>query len=304
MYLKEQAYVCALAECGNMTQAAAKLFISQPALSAYIKGVEERLGTPLFVRKDGRYVLTYLGERYVDKARRMLELQDIFNLEMSLIQGGGQGRVRLGLQTRRSPFIIAAIMRFFAQHYPQLELSVEEGNLEKLTRLLHENNIDVMICSIDEREAGIGYRTLGREKLLLAVPEHSPLIYEASAGEGLLYPLIPVEKLADETFFLPQPEQSLRRSCDALFAAKGFVPRKIMEIRSIEASLRLVSEGLGVAFNRTSYAQNMDIPGIRYLRIQGDDTSSEVVIAYSPEYERVESIRRLLDALVDVLNMP
>lgn len=303
MYLKEQTYVCALAEQGNMTQAAAKLFISQPALSAYIKCVEDRLGSPLFVRKDGRFVLTFLGERYVDRARKMLELQDLFNREMSLIQRGDQGRVRLGLQTRRSPIIIADIMRFFADHYPQIELSVEEGNHEKLSRLLRENNIDVMICSIDKREDGVGYRSLGREKLLLAVHESSPLLNEADAGAGLLYPLISMEKLANETFFLPRTEQSLRRTSDALFASKGFTPKKVMEIRSIEASLRLVSEGLGVAFNRTSYAQNMDIPGIRYLRIQGDDTSSEVVVAYSPEYERVASIRKLLDALVDTLHM-
>lgn len=297
--MKEQAYVCALAECGSMTQAAARLFISQPALSAYIKALEDRLGSPLFVRKDGRYTLTYLGERYMDKARRMLEMQDLFNLEMSLIQGGGQGRIRLGLQTRRSPIIIAAIMRFFADRYPQVELSVEEGNLEKLSRLLHENSIDVMICSIDKREEGVGYRLLGREKLLLAVHKDSRLLKEASPAED--YPQIAVEKLAGETFFLPRPEQSLRRTCDALFAKQGFAPRKMMEIRSIEASLCLVSEGLGIAFNRTSYADHMCIPDIRYLRIQGDLSSSEVVMAYSPEYERVDAIRRLLDDLAAVL---
>lgn len=303
MYLKEQEYVCALAETGNMTSAAARLFISQPALSAYIRAVEDRLGTPLFVRKKGRYALTQLGVRYVETARRMLELKDVFNLELSLQNSGRGGCVRLGLQTRRSPMVIAGIVRFFATRYPQISLSVEEGNLEKLGRMLRDNAIDIMLCSIDDRESGVGYRSLGFDTLLLAVHEDSPLLSMAAPARAGCYPAIALSALHDQLFFLPRPEQSLRRTCEALFGALSFTPRSVMEIRSIEASLRLVSEGWGVAFNRSSYAVAMDIPHIRYLSVEGDRSISEVVLAYAPEYERVAAIRELLDGLASTLQL-
>lgn len=75
MNLKEQTYVCVLAECGNITKAADRLYISQPALSIYINNLEKSLGTKLFERAGKRFVLTPAGELYVEKARKMLELK-------------------------------------------------------------------------------------------------------------------------------------------------------------------------------------------------------------------------------------
>ena len=58
MNLKEQTYVCVLAECGNITKAAERLFISQPALSIYISTLEKNLGVRLFDRSGKRFTLT------------------------------------------------------------------------------------------------------------------------------------------------------------------------------------------------------------------------------------------------------
>lgn len=299
MYLKEQYYVCTLAETGNMTTAANKLFITQPALSAYIKALEDKIGAALFTRDEGRYIPTHIGQRYIDTAKKMLMLQDLFNLELSLIKSGERGRIRLGLQTRRSPIIIADIMRFFANGFPHISLIIEEGNYEKLSRLLKENKIDIMVCSIDEREEGIGYRSLGWEKLLLAVPCGSHLLCAEKQTDTL--PSISIHDLKNETFFLPHPEQSLRKTCNALFASQHFSPSKISEIRNIETALRLVAEGLGIAFNRDGYISSMNIPGICYLRIREDTIPSEIVMAFQPEYERITSFCRMIDGLENTL---
>lgn len=69
MNLKEQEYVCALAENGTITAAAKELFISQPALSIYINNLEKSLGVRLFERVGKQFILTYAGEQYVEKAK-------------------------------------------------------------------------------------------------------------------------------------------------------------------------------------------------------------------------------------------
>ena len=81
MDLREQKYVCALAECGNLTRAAEKLYISQPALSIYINNLENSLGVKLFERIGKRFVLTYAGERYVEAAQKMLDLKEHLDKE-------------------------------------------------------------------------------------------------------------------------------------------------------------------------------------------------------------------------------
>ena len=63
MDLKEQKYVCTLAECKSLTRASERLYISQPALSLYINNVEKILGARLFERNGRKFELTWLGLR-------------------------------------------------------------------------------------------------------------------------------------------------------------------------------------------------------------------------------------------------
>ena len=78
MDLKEQKYVCTLAECKSLTRASERLYISQPALSLYINNVEKILGARLFERNGRKFELTWLGKQYVEKASQMLELERQF----------------------------------------------------------------------------------------------------------------------------------------------------------------------------------------------------------------------------------
>ena len=77
MNLKEQQYVCTLARCQSLSRAAEELFISPSALSVYISNLEKYLGVRLFERtgRGKAFVLTSIGEEYVVRAEKMLELK-------------------------------------------------------------------------------------------------------------------------------------------------------------------------------------------------------------------------------------
>lgn len=300
MFLKEQSYVVMLADTGSMSLAAEKLFISQPALSAYMKALEERMG-PLFVRKEGVYVPTYLGEMYLAKARQMLALQDSFNLEHSLINRGIKGRIRIGIQTRRSPVILGGMMKMMLSEYPQIEPIIEEGNYQGLYRMLTEQRLDVMICSVDQREPNLSYRLLSKEKLLFVIHEGSKLAKRASMQKDGQYS-IDLRDAREEMFILQHPGQSIRMTCDKLFGHCGFFPEKYLLIRNIESAIRLVSEGLGVAFNRSGYVSLMSsIPHIMHVQLRQKTQDTEYVMAYLKERNPSEQITGLLDRLEQVL---
>ena len=63
MELKEARYILAIAKHQSIGKAAESLYISQPSLSKYLKNLEERLGAPLFDRRENHYYPTYMGER-------------------------------------------------------------------------------------------------------------------------------------------------------------------------------------------------------------------------------------------------
>ena len=110
MNLKEQTYVCTLADIGNLTQAAKQLYVSQPALSLYISNLENHLGVRLFERIGKQFVLTRAGELYVEKARQMLSLKNSFDTELSAIINGQTERLRVGMQDIRAHFLTPDIL--------------------------------------------------------------------------------------------------------------------------------------------------------------------------------------------------
>lgn len=305
MFLKEQQYVCALADTGSMTKAAERLFITQPALTAFIRNLEKTLGVALFKREGGRYVPTLIGEKYIIRARQMLALQDEFNLDLALSSKGILGRVRIGMQSRRSPIILAPILRYFNEHYPAIEVIIEEGNADTLLKMLREKRIDFIMFSADNRDTQLDYIDIYPEELLLALPANHPASQGAIWEEGQRYPVINMANLTMDTFFLPRPEQSLRQACDRLFFDIGFTPRKVVEIRNIETVMTLVSAGLGVGFNRAGYSVYMNRPAtlgnLNYFRVNGDKSQSMFVIASKQSIRRSREFSGMQEKLAELL---
>ena len=76
MDIKEYTYILAVVECGSISKAAKKLYISQPSLTTYINNLEKRLGFRFFVEGKGRSHLTPEGELYVEYARQIMILNN------------------------------------------------------------------------------------------------------------------------------------------------------------------------------------------------------------------------------------
>ncbi|MDF2893119.1 MAG: Transcriptional regulator [Clostridia bacterium] len=297
MYLKEQTYVCTLAETGNISKAADQLFITQPALSTYISNLEQNLGVQLFAKVNNRFVLTYIGERYVEKAKAMLKLQNEFNLELSLFEKGVNGRIRIGVQSRRSPFIVADIICFFKQTHPNIEIVFEEGDISSLEKMIEENKLDLIIYTCLERKSNLVYERIKEDKILVAINSLSSLRSRTNWNETDKYPWINIEDIKDETLILPHKGQSLRDICELLFKSEKFKPKKIIEIRNIETIISMVSRNLGVGFNRESYAGNMSPSNVMYLNIKQDKTPSELVIAYTKFSSQIPNFMRIVDSI-------
>ena len=113
MDLKEQKYVCTLAECKSLTRASERLYISQPALSLYINNVEKILGARLFERNGRKFELTWLGKQYVEKASQMLELERQFEAVRRQTERENAGQVRIGIAQRRGIWFLPAVLSVY-----------------------------------------------------------------------------------------------------------------------------------------------------------------------------------------------
>lgn len=252
--LKEQEYICTLAQCGSITEAAKHLFITQPALSAYISNVERSLGIELFDRKGKILQLTYAGELYVEKAKRMLVMKKEYHREVEDILRGVQGRLRIGVQARRAPYLVVEITRQFQAIYPQVELEFELGISKELKSLFQNRKLDLIIHN-DPLEIGNAVRdVLINEKLLLVMCKRDALVENGTYLADCPYRWLDLKFLEDRTVILPKTGHSLRVDCNHLLSKAGVIPKKIVEIGHIDTATQMAAEGYGISFTRESYA--------------------------------------------------
>lgn len=302
MNLKEQLYIATIADCRSITRAAERLHISQPALSSYISGIEDNIGVKLFNRYSKEVVPTYSGELYIHAAKKMLLLKAEFDEMLSDLRGGERGRIRIGMQIRRSPFIIPAFYREFHEMYPKVEISFAEGVIERLEEMLADDELDLVLCNKVRETKGFEYIKIADERLLLAMSRAHPLVEEAKRLPEYPRDWIDLRLFSGETFILQRSRQSQRNFSDHLMKVMKVAPGQIIEIQNIETSTRMAALGAGVSFVLETYLKNFrfDPAPAAFLVGEGPGCVEFVAVrkkdSYIPSYmdTAIEIIRKNL----------
>jgi len=253
MNLKEQLYVCTLAETGNLTQAAKLLFISQPALSLYISNLENTLGIRLFDRIGKQFVLTMAGELYVEKARQMLRLKEDFDLGLSEILNGQNERLRIGIQDIRSHFLAPVVLPKMTEMYPQTKLFWYENNYGPMEQKLLDNQLDLFFCNCNTLRKEFEYIPILNDEVVFIAPQNHPLAQTAQIRPGHAFPWIDLSLFKDERFLLVGETQSLRKYSNQVLKACNVYPKDIFPLKKIFIMINLVTIGFGVGFSLAGY---------------------------------------------------
>lgn len=300
MNMKEQQYVCVLAECGSITRAAKELYISQPALSIYINNLEKSLNVKLFERVGKRFILTYAGERYVEKARAMLRLEEEFEEELKDITGNYTGRIRIGVQTRRATWLLPPVVAAYEQEFPNVDVILYEGIQGVLDQKVKNFQIDLLLCNASDVRPDMKSHLMFKEQLLVAVPQRHPVNEKARYVPGDPYRYLDLTHLNGENLILAKPEQSIRQDADRFLAEKGVKPRKVRVISNIETAMQLVAEGLGIGFNREGYARHMKYAkSVNYYGIDNREGKTDFVLAYRKDMPVMGYMQRMIDMLLE-----
>ena len=114
-----------VAETGHLTRAAEKLHISQPALSAQIRALEDELDLTLFERTSTGMTLTAAGKRLLAGADRILAEAQAFQAEAQALKGGISGRARLGTLSDPDFIRLGDFMNVAVERYPLLEIDFQ-----------------------------------------------------------------------------------------------------------------------------------------------------------------------------------
>lgn len=251
MDLREQEYVVVIAQEKTLSKAAERLFVSQPALSKFLQRVEDRLGVPLFERKKRQLIPTYAGERYLETARSMLQLQQNLELELRQLQEADRGKLTVGITPARGHSVLPQVLPAFQERFPEFELRILEETVDTLERRLAEGSVDIafftMLESARIAQTKFSCEMISQEEIVLCTPKNRHYELLAVERPGRRYPWMDLKCLENETFLVLKKETRLGQ-LTAEIMKRYQLSVKTTEMTTIDTTLCLVAQDYGVAF--------------------------------------------------------
>lgn len=233
--LRQLEYLLAVSETLNFRAAAAASHISQPALSAQIRLLEEQLGVPLLERDKRSTRLTRAGEIVVGQARAVLH--DVDGLVEAALGHGEplSGALRLGVIPTVAPYVLPGLLRGTAQSHPRLRLVIQEAQTSALLEALRLNRLDVALLALPEKS--LMSLPLYDEPFLLVVPRAHAL-----AGKAV----VRASDLKRQPLLLLDDGHCLREQALSFCDGTGVTPASDVRAASLATLVQLVAAGLGV----------------------------------------------------------
>ncbi|WP_375054978.1 LysR family transcriptional regulator [Zobellella sp. DQSA1] len=164
----------AVAREGSITRAAEQLLLAQPAVTMTIKKLEQRLGTALFDRRQGRMHLTAEGERLYQHAERILGALRLAEQDMAALHDLNSGEVCIGIPSMLGSFYFPPLLMAFKHRYPGLSIRVEEAGTQDLLERLCRGELGLGIVLTSSLPAGLTGLPLLREEMVAVVSAEHP----------------------------------------------------------------------------------------------------------------------------------
>jgi DNA-binding transcriptional LysR family regulator len=245
--LKQLVYFLAVADTGRFVQAAAEVRIAQPTLSRQIQSLEDDLGETLFTRGRDHVTLTAAGETLLPLARRIVADVETARLEIAELAGLRRGRLRVGATPSLCVGVLADVLAVFHASYPGISLQIREGGSQDLVTDLEDGQLDLALV-IHQRDRP----PAGDVPLLLTPVLREELVAISAAGgqaglDEALGDHAGIVELARHPLVVNRQGYELREVVLSACAAAGVTPRIAVEGGEMDAVLRMVERGLGVA---------------------------------------------------------
>lgn len=283
MELRHLRYFVMAAEEGTISRAAARLHVSQPAVSRQIRDLEEAFGVTLFERKHDGLELTDDGQTALSHARAVLrQANALVETMQALRQGEAHKSLRIGYIPTALPGFLADGMRQFRQDQPHICVQIFEMSPSQQVDALREDEIDIALLGHACPELKKAYRVKPIRKVAMAVvlPSDHPLAHRKG---------IDLAELGEETFLslhekhFPGRPELLR----TLFGKAGITPRVSLKVDGLSALLGQVGTGAGVALIPADAAV-LPHSGVRFMQLRKPKTNLISSAVWRPESESPE----------------
>jgi LysR family hca operon transcriptional activator len=273
MELRHLRYFIAVAEEGSLLHAAERrLHTAQPSLSRQIRDLELELGVKLLERKARGIELTTAGRVFLDHARLALMQIEVAceaarNTERPHKPGFG-----LGFLPGQEVIWLSGALRILREEAPEVDVTITTKSSPELANALMQGEIDVALLRREARTAGLDFKFLVKEPLIVILP----------AGHRLArHKAIRPEDICREDFISTARAAPVLKTVIEEFAIKiGIQLKQIYDAETLSGGMSLVASTGGFTLLPT-YVQSALIPSVVARPLHGDVPTIDLVMGYN-----------------------
>jgi DNA-binding transcriptional LysR family regulator len=285
-----------LASTGNLSQSAAALNTTQPALSKWLKELEEDVGLPLFERHARGLRPTSYGEALIEHARRIEARLDVARDDMQAMREGGSGLVSIGTSGVSAADTVPLAVSRLLERMPRAQVRLVESTMNQLMPQLARGELDIVVGRSGQQydDPQLQTQTLYTEPInFVARPQH-PLTRKAT---------LTWEDVLGFSWIVWPQGTPVRTALEAALTAEGrTLPDHCVESNSSILNLTLLNntELVGVASHRAALRFEQ-LNALRILPIELEGFGSVSVYWHAENVNRaavamtLESLRAFAD---------
>ena len=226
-----------VAQHRSFSKAAESLFLTQPSVTARIQSLERDLGESLFERNGRGVRMTEMGAAFLPFARRALKALQDGRDSIEGMRNLDIGSLKLGSALTVSTYVLPKILKKYTNAFPGVEVSVHTGRSEQVLQMVLQDEVH---CALERtvHHAEIVTVPLYEDDLVLVAPPEHKFAQKRGAT---------VEEIGREPLILFDKGSSYNALIQGVFRQHGIVPRTTMDMDTIEATKKMVEEGMGIA---------------------------------------------------------
>lgn len=274
-----------VAEIGNLTTAAKKLSLAQPALSAQVKTLEQYYGTPLIETSRGKrqLTLTEAGAAFLSKARQICSTEESLVMDLQNFKKKNAGTLCFSISPAKSAFFLNTYLRPFAMLYPEISYKYREEAVSAQIKQIEENACDFAFANAPLLEPQLfsAHKTPHEEYFYAVCVSQSAYAFQQQQ------PLTSAQ-LANIPICCNFGCYSLLRKACRKY---GFIPQIRFIATTTTAALTFVLDGAGVAVVSSSNPDEFPA-GLQYWKLEDDELYFEQTLFWSAK-KKLSSIAKL-----------
>lgn len=252
--LRQLRFFTALAESANFSRAAERMMVSQPALSAAIRQVEDHMGLRLFDRSTHHVALTEAGAAFLPHARRLLTTAENAFVDMTDVATRGRAVVRVGVIPSVVPAAAEAIARL-GQERPDICFHLRDGKNDSLMADLRSGALDIVVGVLGRVEDDVEASLITEDEMMLAAPVDHPL----ASHDVLPWSALEGDEIVHFT------GGSIGELSSAAMRQNNLSPSQRFRVDQVGSLFGLVGAGMALGVIPWLYARGYDTDKIRLI---------------------------------------